>query len=157
MYKSTAGSAQSRTVRAALHSTENRNGVDSTVWKDARDEIEDRIGRAKQAKVEVTKRLARIKADISQGLNERQLTGRRVNPHVWSKMLTEKAQLTHRIQEIEGELIAAKRAREEAERARPEKPINFQSAFVVMAKEMLAEPVYQRIRLAALHRMGEAE
>lgn len=155
MHKNTSDNMQTRARHQAEHSTANTGGVDMTAFDDDKLRTRDRVLSEQISQIEI--KLGRLKALIAEADLRRGTWGTRtIGPGVLARFQQEKRLLL-------GELNAARFERmkyhNEVKRRDTEKhkehQETFNEVFHIMAKEILAGPVYDRVVTATIHRMGK--
>lgn len=146
MYKNTSRSMQHYTVSRAINSRANREGIDSDVLKHNKcDSLRlELVDRKKDLEIKIGKLTLQIKI-----AKDRHWRGShdQLDFTVYERMEQQRANLLNEIRDIDKRLTQLKM--QKVEQARPDR---ISSAFVTLAKEMLAEPIFNRIMVAALHR-----
>jgi hypothetical protein len=151
MFKRTSENMQSRQRRQSLDSRDNSAGIDETVFKDPEEQRAQLIIQ----KGELQSKSSSLNAQIK--LARRRYTFR--EPGTVPLRTVERweierqgicAQITaidKRLTEMKVDYSAASRRRREAD--------GFAETFKEVAREMLADPVFQRLITATIHRCGE--
>jgi hypothetical protein len=156
MHKSAARYEQSRTVRAVIDQRRNDH-VDPAAfasddeWTAARDRlvVEKRVLEADAVD---------LKARIVRAQRHRGRDGKRVVPSATTRSWeVARTTVVKRISEIEAALVDLKARRPtRTDDWGADEHRRFSFLFYRAAKEMLAEPVFERVRIAALHRFADA-
>jgi hypothetical protein len=169
MYKNASANAQHRTTTAALFDTK-AAGIDPTVWKDleAKD-LESQREILVGNKLKFQQQLSEVNARMTKAGTRAHEEGKFMPSGTWQQLVKQKQRLQRALQEID-ELTRKLRVhcRESGLsldvrtgaiiKKRERSPVeNFYSAFYAQAQEMLAGPVFERIRLAAHHRTAAAQ
>ena len=151
MFAKTSESQQRRKTISRADATENVNGVDLDVWKegDVEDERRQIVFQLKDLELKLSKIRAQL-ADATQRYNS-PIKGRIIPRDLFNRWTTQKIDTVARIHSLEAKLSLIKRDKIVNSSNRQE---SFESAFALMAKQMLAGPVYDRILIAAVHRIG---
>ena len=157
MHKSTARYEQSRTVRAATDQPRNEH-VDASSFKETADLERSRlVAEKKGLEADIFELNARIRRAKALAWDRKVYT----NPKTYQGWEFEKVKKVRRTSEIDIRLSSLKK--EAADQASAEREAegrdqyhDFSKAFHQMAKELLAGPVYDRVRIAALHTLKEA-
>jgi hypothetical protein len=151
MFQKSSGNAQARTERKATFSRANEHGIDPTAFKETDVGSYDALVEKKR-KLEL--QIADIKARISKAASNKYASGKLVDRTIWNRWQADLVDCKKRIVEVEAELQKA-RAQRRAQQARGDELHrgSFEFHFAQLAKELLAEPVYNRVATAALHRM----
>jgi MarR-like DNA-binding transcriptional regulator SgrR of sgrS sRNA len=179
MYKSLSEAMQERQRRNIEFSHSNTGGIDDTVWaRNVRQQIdigvsddpEDERVRLLALKIEFQNKARKLTETIA--LAERQFHRNGQRAKEYDHWHQKRSIYLDSLSEIDQKLAAiklkVKRKSEEKELARQQTqreskqqlPDDCQSetladVFMEMAKEMLADPVYQRVLIAAVHRLRE--
>lgn len=135
--------------RAAVGRTTKNAGVDPTVWIEKGDEYQSLTTELVGLQAEcaaINAQIAESRARLCNGA-----PGKPLPPVAFARVTRRKADIVKRIVAIENRLRPLK-AEYKARRAKHFD--SFADAFMNMAKEMLAHEVYDRIFVAAAHRMG---
>jgi hypothetical protein len=143
--------SEGRAERKAAFSRANEHGIDPTAFKETDTASFDALTEKKR-KLEV--QIADIKARISKATSNKYATGKMIEPATWNRWQDDLVNCKRQIVEVEAELQKA-RAQRRVEQAKADELHrgSFEFHFAQLAKEMLAEPVYNRVATAALHRM----
>jgi hypothetical protein len=159
MYKKSSHNQQSRTERTAEFGTRNNGGVDPTAFAVDYDternrllcrklDVEDGIRSAKQREVSA---MAAHRAHRETALSYQ----------MFKKIQQDIVDLQTELRDIEKSLMRLKQERRTFEIGRQhstrEKRVGFDAAFHMMAKSILARPVYERVMIAAIHYLGEED
>lgn len=160
MYKKLSEWQQERRDKPQRPDPRNTHGVDPTVWSKSApappsaDTAKDPIVELAQIRIELTEVNRKIRS--SQAVFNGQ-SGRSLSRAEYYALLHRKDRLTPRLQELEMQCAMAKYERRIADdqkdllEAQAVK-VTLATVFMDMAKEMLADQVYQRIFIAAVHR-----
>jgi hypothetical protein len=156
MHKSAAKYEQSRTVRAATE--QRRSKVDpyafADEWRAGYDKLVSEKRVLEADIIELRARVARAK-EVPWKLKRKQ---NQMNPATFQRWEIARAAKVRRIAEIEAELVELRR-----NKPRPPRYFSidqyhgFNHHFYLAAKEILAETVFDRVRVAALHRLSEEQ
>lgn len=147
MFKEASRSRQERAVRSVVHDRRNSRGVDDSVYRDPQDEREI----LKAQKKETEGKIVKLKQMILEA-NSRKFTKRPgVDYRIKERWQADLLKLQRISTEIDVKLIGHKAKRR---RVHEQKDRLFADAFLEVAKEMLAQPVIDRLVVAAAHRMG---
>jgi hypothetical protein len=184
MYKSLSEAMQERQRRNIATSTRNTAGVDETVWKNndnkpqpkpkpppveppevALDDPDEERVRLVALKLELENSQRKVVNDIGWADRNYRRHGRRADNY--HDLLRQRDANLDRLNELQQKLVAIKlkvrRKAEDADRKRTEARKQattldggtLAETFMQLAKEMLADPVYQRVMVAAIHRLRE--
>ena len=155
MFKTTSNNMQSRDRRAVTEHTGNTAGIDESVWKpndETRVQRADLVAKKQKLEIEISRLNANIaEAQIRRGSFNH---GRAVRVDHLADWHARKAELVREMQSVEAALSKIRLA---MSHRKPQEDRTFERTFMVVAKEMLAEPVYQRIITATLHRAAEQD
>ena len=149
-FKGTSESSQRRTVQAAERS---RPVLDRTTFKSPLDPVSERDALVAR-KIELQKKLSAVRSDLNEAQIRRfnKEVGRLVPAAIVARWENEKKDLVQEMHDLEITLMSFKRRRaNEAESNTKE----FAEVFKQLAKEMLADEVYDRLTVATIHRMSE--
>lgn len=154
MFKGASSYEQGRTRRVATESTRNE-GIDPTTFKGGLEAERDRLVSQKSR---VAAELTEVNARLKRARGTYSATGRsgvtRGTLQHWESIRVAKvkqlAALDKKLTEVNTEIRSAR-----VEGNPQRDPQAFGNCFARVAKEMLAEPVYERLRIAALHMMSE--
>lgn len=160
MFKNASQSSQLRAVNRVLQSTQNDSGIDPSVWKkeDAdllNAEYEDLVSQ----KQDLQLLASNVRAQISLAACQRREIGRSLSSATWANLQQQNVDLKSRMVALDKKITLIKRklrtATEwDANKREAERQNSFEFAFFTMAKEMLSDPVFNRITTAALHRLS---
>jgi len=154
MFKKTSDNTQHRERAKAEHSRTNTGGIDPTAFITTDELLQQRV-RLVTRKQEIERAQGKIKSQFSEAGRRLHTEGKSMPPGVISRWKKEQERLREEKQAIEAELQAIKAATlQKINQQEEEKWKDYNYVFRVMAKDMLAGEVYQRIEIAALHRMG---
>jgi hypothetical protein len=154
MFKKTSNAMQSRQRRSVTETTKNTSGVDKSVWK-SRDEDQSERSRLIFAKKEVEAKLSKIKRDIlSANVRYHNHAGKPLTSSQYQGLLMRKEILVNELNELDKRLLEL---RLNGDARRNIETNNFGTEFKIMAKELLAEEVYNRIVYATIHRLSEMD
>jgi hypothetical protein len=125
----------------------NDSGVDPTVWKTA----DDLVGEKKTLEA----RNSRLKAEILEA-RRRHFAFERgaLTAEGFNRLEQEQLRIKARLADLDAQL--AKKKQEHRALAEKERS-SFEATFLIVAKDMLAEPVVARLITATLHRMAETQ
>ena len=154
MFKNTSQNAQSRTDRSALHHRKNESGVDPAVYAEhpAADTIADREKLIRD-KSQVEQHLAAINARLRQAKaafngSTRSQTGY----DTVARWESQRATLVGKLTRMNALLSNMNYERRVTQVEACEAEDGFPRLFMTLAREMLADEVYNRIVVAAVHR-----
>ena len=151
MHKNTARNAQGRAVRAVLFSKSNTAGVDPATFSDERAEL---MARKRALEADI----AEMKARITRAKDVAWRTGSYTNAktyHTWTLQKVDKTREIHAIEARLSEIKDAQRSQSASADWTGDQYQRFYQGFHKMAKTMLADEVYDRVRVAAIHSMFE--
>jgi len=156
MHKSAVRYEQSRTVRAATEATRNDH-VDASAFRGGLEAERDRLVAEKRAlETDITELKARITRAKALAWEKKNYT----NPKTYQRWEFDRIEKSRRINVIESQLAELKRVGGEERRKTTwdaEGRLAFFEAFHMTAKEVLADAVYDRVRVAALHRFSQID
>src|SRR6516162_9365735 len=147
MFKKTSDNTQHRERAKAEHSRTNTGGIDPTAFITTDELLQQRV-RLVTRKQEIERAQGKIKSQFSEAGRRLHTEGKSMPPGVISRWKKEQERLREEKQAIKAATLQKINQQEE------EKWKDYNYVFRVMAKDMLAGEVYQRIEIAALHRMG---
>jgi hypothetical protein len=154
VFKNTSQNAQSRTDRSALHRRKNESGVDPAVYAEhpAADTIADREKLIRD-KSQVEQHLAAINARLRQAKaafngNTRSQTGY----DTVARWESQRATLVGKLTRMNALLSNMNYERRVTQVEAREAEDGFPRLFMTLAREVLADEVYNRIVVAAVHR-----
>jgi hypothetical protein len=157
MFKRASENSQSRTDRAAVHNRTNESGVDPAAFAAAHADPE--VDRAKliRDKTDAEAKLALINAQLRRAKGAFTGNTRNQSGHeIVAKWESQRATLVGRLNRMNALLSQmnfdrkTKHADDEAQHD------NLPKVFMAMAREMLADEIYNRVFVAAVHRMRDA-
>lgn len=160
MFKTTAVNTQSRERRSVVESRENGGGVERAAF------LEDNLNERGSLVVELHKlesQIARLSEQISIAHRRRMMNlGGQIKPSQIESWEIQKARLKQQLLSVTNALsdLKEKRRRDiaaatEENKKRGARGKSFNEIFFEMAKESLAGPVFERVRLAAIHRYAD--
>lgn len=156
MFKAASSNAVSRDRRLVTESRENTAGIDPSVFRREKTEKESLISQ----KLLLQQKSGKLKAQIALAKKRHSLNMNGQVAHaIVLKWELERSHIGVEIAEVEKRLadlkFEARMAAADAMAKNEKKEDGFDRVFKQMAKEMLAGPVYDRIVLATIHRLGE--
>jgi hypothetical protein len=155
MYKNASHNAQSRADRTAQFSHLNEHGVDENVFRTPSDDERARALLV-QEKRDLETRMATVNRQISDAcaIAKGYRDGRRTPNRQFEHWQADKRLLMTRMADVERKLSDLRMARlDRVKRDAHADKIRFERAFVRMAREMLAGPVFDRVFTATIHRL----
>jgi hypothetical protein len=169
MYKNASQDRQAATRRHPMLDRSNSGGVDDSVWSKrlnremgsgVLDDVYAERQRLVKLKLDYEDRVRRLSNDISEAQ-------RRYNTHSernsnYGRWMSERNSYVEAMHQLNKKLSDCKvKLRERADREYEDRKSSqldrggLETAFMQLAKEMLAGPVYDRVMIAALHRVQE--
>lgn len=158
MFKTASTNQQSRSVRTVVESRANSGGIDQTAFENT--ELHDKLQDEKVGLIEEKRRLELMIADVKYKLSNassvKHFTGNCVDRTTWQQWNKKKLDLSNRVRDIDAKLadVNSQLAKINQIRDLRDKK-SFEAMFFVMAKTLLAGPIYERLVAATIHRMGE--
>ncbi len=149
MYKRASANSQSRARRSVVESHRNDN-IDGSVFRDTVDLEWDRVVSRKRI---VEAGLSDLNARIQRAKAEVYTKNNFVKPATFQRWHTDRAKLVEEMALLDSQLGIL---RSERRKAHVEDARSFEVCFTEAAQLMLADAVYHRIKVAALHLMTEA-
>lgn len=148
MYKNTSDAMQSRALRAVTHDT--KSDLDPSAFKGGSTSPRDAmIARKREVEDELRKLSARIQGAKANAYQNSKYQP----PATFARWQRERADLLSEINSIDNKL---REMSHNHRLQRREVGQSFDHVFTDLAKKMLASDVYERIAIAAYHRLGEA-
>lgn len=151
MYKASSDNLQSRALRSVLNSKENSAGIDPDVLSAEKIDL---INRKRMLEADISEMSARITRAKSNSYNG----GGHTSPRTYLRWNLDKVEKTREINQIEARLAEIKSTFNKISPKNEwsdDQYMRFFKAFHKTAKDMLADPVYERLRIAAWHRASE--
>lgn len=160
VFKNTSQNSQGRERRKILNSTQNTGGIDTSAFSEMKlDELQtkDRVVGHQLQETEI--KLARVRTVMEEARLRRGTWATRSIPKDTElRWLREKRLLLSELNALRAEHSKIKRAIDQRNQETKElTQTSFEAVFHALAKEMLAGPVYDRIAMAAIHRIGERD
>ncbi len=158
MFKTASTNQQSRSVRTVVESRANSGGIDHTVFKNT--ELFDKLQDEKVSCIEEKRRLELLISDVKYKLSNassvKHFTGNHVDRTTWQQWNRKKVDLGNKVRDLDAKIaeVNAQIAKINQIRDLRDRK-SFEAMFFVMAKTLLAGPVYERLIAATIHRMGE--
>lgn len=150
MYKNTSRNSQHHTVSRVVNSRSNTGGIDPDVGKDdAEIKRLELVNKKQDLELRVGRMSVQIR--IAKDRNYRSAIDR-VDFVTFQRMEQQRANMIGEIRDIDKALTKLK-----LQKRVDRRPDELAGAFMHMAKLMLAEPVFHRIMIEAMHRTGSKE
>lgn len=161
MFKRASDNSQFRAINRVLNSSMNEAGIDPDAFYSDVAHLHDQEYeslKAQKHQLQVLK--ANIRTQISLACAQKRATGKMLCLETWSHLQQTNLDISCRMAEIDKKICQTKQEikklnnRNERE-GRFESQSNFEFVFFSMAKEMLSDPVFNRITTATLHRLSQ--
>lgn len=158
MFKKTSQSTQSRVFRTATESRKNEAGIDPASFQGKVEEsLESRKNRIIREKMQAETKLAMLNNSIAQAKNNFTTNSRNQAGYDFlAKAQSQRGALIRKVSWCQRQVAEIKREELAQRNEEVIEEQRFSDVFMEMAREMLAEPVYNRIMVAAVHRQRES-
>jgi hypothetical protein len=163
MYKKLSEWQQDQSRRAAVVSHENTGGVDPTAFKQT-DETKESDGADERDRLVLRKReiehaVRMLRESIAHAQRQFAKT-QQFEPH-YNQWIATRSRLINELMDIDRSLmrlrVKFRREKKENESQKTTRDLSYEAVFVRVAKEILADPVYDRICVATIHRLRETK
>lgn len=161
MFRRASDNSQFRALNRVLNSSMNEAGIDPDVFHtDAAHFHNQEYESLKAQKHELQVLKANIRTQISLACAQKRATGKVLCLETWSHLQQTNLDISCRMAEIDKKICKIKQQlkiiKDKNERnKRFESQNNFEFVFFSTAKEMLSDPVFNRITTATLHRLSQ--